>query len=73
MVIDGSDTTRTHTKTFSVTVHNIVRKGKKKDLKGTLYSSHSKCKFEEIAVDSKKAETIGNFSSYQTLKFDENL
>ena len=42
-------------------------------MKGTLYSSHSKCKFVEIAMDSKKAETISNFSSYQTLKLDKNL
>ena len=43
-----------------------------KDTKRTLYSSHSKCKFVEIAIDSKKAETINNFSSYQTLKLDKN-
>ena len=44
----------------------------KKDTKGTLYSSHSKCKFIEIAIDKKKAETVGIFSSYQTLKLDKN-
>ena len=46
----------------------------KKYTKDTLYSSHLKCKFiVEIEVDSKKAETISIFSSYQTLKLDKNL
>ena len=60
MVIDGSDTTNTHKKTFSFTVHHHHAYAKlvKKYTKGTLYSSHSKCKFVEIAIDSKKAETI---------------
>ena len=44
----------------------------KKDMKGTLYSSYLKCELLEIAIDSKKAETISNFSSYQTLKLDKN-
>ena len=35
----------------------------KNDTKGTLYSSHWKCEFVEIAIDSKKAETISKFSS----------
>ena len=70
MVIDGE---KTQNKTFSFTVHHAYAKLVKKDKKGTLYSSHSKCKFEEIAIDSKKAETIGNFSRYQTLKLDKNL
>jgi len=45
----------------------------KKVTKGTLYSSHSKCEFVEITIDIKKAETIGNISSYQTQKLDNNL
>ena len=53
-------------------VHHAYTKLVKKDTKGTLYSGHSKCKFKEILIDSKKAETIGNFYSYQTLKLDEN-
>ena len=72
MVIGGGDTTNTTTKTVSVTVHRAYAKLVKKDMKGTLYSSHSKCEFVEIAINSKKAETICNFSSYQTLKLDEN-
>ena len=52
-------------------VHCAYTKLVKKDTKGTLYSSHSKCKFEEIAINNKKAETIGNLSSYQTLKLDK--
>jgi len=70
-------TQQAHTKkTFSFTVQyctSRVRKARKKDTKGTLYSSHSKFEFVEIAIDSKKAETISNFSSYQTLKLDKNL
>ena len=73
MVIDGSDTTNTHKNTFSFTVHHAYAKLVKKDTKGTLYSSHSKKEFVEIAIDNKKAETIGNFSSYQMLKLDKNL
>ena len=70
MVIDGDDT---QNKNFSFTVHHAYSKLVKKDTKGTLYSSHLKCEFEKIAIDSKKDETIGNFSSYQTLKLDKNL
>ena len=44
----------------------------KKDTKGTLYSSHWNWEFIEIAIDSKKAETISNFSSYRMLKLDKN-
>ena len=66
MVIDGDNTQNT---TFSFTVHHTYAKLVKKDTKGTLYSSNSKCKFEEIAIDSKKAETNGNFSSYKTLNW----
>ena len=72
MVIDRDDTTNTHTKTFSFTVHHAYAKLIKQDMKGTLYSSHLKCKFVKIAIDSKKAETISKFSSYQTLKLDKN-
>ena len=72
MVIDGSDTTITHTKTCSFTVHHSVAKLVKKYTKGTLYSSNSKFEFVEITIDSKKSETISNFSSYQTLKLDKN-
>ena len=52
MVIDGSNTTNTTTKTFSDTAHCVYAKLVKKDMKGTLYSSHSKCKFEEMVIDS---------------------
>ena len=69
MVINGDDTQNT---TFSFTVHHAYAKLVKKDTKKTLYSSHSKYKFIEIAIDSKKAETISIFSSYRTLKLDEN-
>ena len=72
MVIDGGDTTNTTTTTFSVMVHRAYAKLVKKDTKGTLYSSHSKCKFIKIAIDSKKADTICKFSSYQALKLDKN-
>ena len=72
MVIDGGNTANTTTKTFSITVHRTYAKLVKKDTKGTFYSSHLKCKFLEIAINSKKAETICNFSSYQTLKLDKN-
>ena len=44
-----------------------------KSAKGTLYSCHWKCKLVEIVIDTKKADTISNFSSYQTLKLDKNL
>ena len=73
MVIDGNNTTNTHTQTFSFTVHHAYAKLVKKKSKGTLYSSHLKFEFVEIAIDSKKADTISNFSSYQTLKLDKNL
>jgi hypothetical protein len=72
MVIGGGNTTNTTKKTFSVMVHCAYTKLVKIDTKGTLYSSHSKCEFLEIAIDRKKAETIHNFSSYQTLKLDKN-
>ena len=60
-------------KTFRVTVHCAYAKLVKKDTKGTLYSSHLKFEFVEITIDSEKAETIRNFSSYQTLRLDKNL
>ena len=60
VVIDGSNTTSTHTKTFSFTVHHAYAKLVKKDMKGTPYSSHSNFEFVEIAIDSKTAETISN-------------
>ena len=69
IVIDGDDT---QNKTFSLTVHHEYTKLVKKDMKGTLYSSHLKCKFVEIAIDSKKAKTISNFYSYRMLKLDKN-
>ena len=53
-------------------VHHAYAKLVKKDTKGTLYSSHSKFEFIEIAIDNKKAETISNFSSYRNLKLDKN-
>ena len=73
MVIEGGNTTNATTKNYSVTVHCAYAKLVKKDTKGTLYSSRSKWEFVEIAIDNKKAETIRNFSSYQTLKLDKNL
>ena len=73
MVIDGSDTTITQNKLLVLRYITAYAKLVKKDTKGTLYSSHSKCKFVEIAIDSEKAETICNFFSYQTLKLDKNL
>ena len=61
-------------KTFSFMVYHNVRKASKKRHKRDplSYSSHSKCEFVEIAIDSKKAETICSFSSYQALKLDMN-
>ena len=67
MFINGSDTTNTHTKLLALRCITAYAKLVKKDTKRTLYSSHSKCKFVEIAIDSKKAETIRNLSSYQML------
>ena len=64
MVIDGSDTTNTHTKLVALRYITAYAKLVKKDTKDTLYSSHWKCELVEIAIDSKKAETISNFSSY---------
>ena len=73
MVINGSNTTSTHKKLVALRYITAYAKLVKKDMKGTLCSSHWRCKFVEIAIDSKKAETISNFSSYQTLKLDKNL
>ena len=74
MVIAGSNTTTTHTqKLLALRYITACAKLVKKDTKGTLYSSHSKFEFLEIAINSKKAKTISNFSSYQTLKLDKNL
>ena len=72
MVIDGSDTTSTQKNLLDLRYITAYAKLVKKDTKGTLYSSHLKCKFVEIAIDSKKAETINNFSSHRTLKLDKN-
>ena len=65
----------TKQKLFSRNLRYITTYAKlvQKSTKGTLYSCHCKCKFIEITIDSKKAETISNFSSYQTLKLDKNL
>ena len=78
MVIDGSDTTRSNKKLLALwynIVHHayakLVKKRHKRD--PLLYSSHSKFEFVEIPIDSKTAETICIFSSYQTLKLDKNL
>ena len=73
MVVDGSNTTSTHKKLLALRYITACAKLVKKDTKGTLYSSHSKFEFLEIAINSKKAKTISNFSSYQTLKLDKNL
>ena len=76
MVINGSDTTRTQKKLLALwydIVHQAYAKLVKKDTKGTLYSSHLKFEFVEIAIENLKAETSSNFSSYQTLKLDKNL
>ena len=64
MVIDGSNTTSTHTKLLALWYITAYAKLVKKDTKGNLYSSHLKCALVEFAIDSKKAETISNFSSY---------
>ena len=71
IVIASGNTTNTHTQ-IRFTVHHAYTKLVKKDTKGTLYSSHLKCNFVEITIDSKRAETIGNFSSYQALKLNKN-
>ena len=76
MVIDNGDTTYTHKKLLALRydiVHHAYTKLVKKVTKGNLYSSNLKFEFVEIAIDSKKAGTISNFSSYQTLKLDKNL
>ena len=69
-----AETQQTHTKKLLALGYiTAYAKLVKKDTKGTLYSSHLKCEFVEIAIDSKKDETISNFSSYQTLQLDTNL
>ena len=73
MVIDVSDTTSTHKKLLALWYITAYAKLLKKYMKGTLYSSHWKFEFIEIAIVSKKAETISIFYSYRTLKLDKNL
>ena len=78
MVVDGSDTTPAQkillALRYDIVHHAYAKLVKKRHERDPLrYSSHSKFEFIEIAIDSKKAETISNFSSYQTLKLDKNL
>ena len=72
MVIDGSNTTSTQQKLLALRYITVYAKLVKKDKKGTLYSSHWKCKLLEITKHSKKAEVSSNFSSYQMLTMDKN-